>query len=164
VTRATAPDLTDGPPAVRDALVDLLARIVGAAVHATRLPPASDVRSARLALEELAAMAKGLSGPYSACAGHTTARAYGAATAPVNDEDVRRLARAASLPEIDALDFRCGNGQARTVSEAEAWARLLHFAALVARATAAATSSTSSTPGAGPAAAIRSPATRESNR
>jgi hypothetical protein len=167
------------------ARADQLVRIVAGVLDTSRPPLASNARAARLALDGLGAMAKGLGG---GCHGarHGTCNACDSsgrfpserpsvdnadpahalsiedpseleqlsARQADSDETVRRLTRAAGPPEIEALDFRRGNGQMPTVSEAMAWARIQCFAAPVARTVRAAAIENTSTPGAGPAAAI----------
>jgi hypothetical protein len=68
---------------------------------------------------------------------------------------VEALARAAILPEFDALDYRRQLAQPMTEPELHAWRRIERFAALVATAVAGDDTDTSnSTPGAGPVAAL----------
>ena len=51
--------------------------------------------------------------------------------------DIERLARAAALPEVDAIDFRREQRQEPTELEQRAWERIEHFARLVLAAAAA---------------------------
>jgi aromatic ring-opening dioxygenase catalytic subunit (LigB family) len=124
----------------RAALADSLIRIVSDALDTAQPSLASTARATRFALDELRAMAL--------LAGGGQVHAL----ATINLEE---LARAAGLPEIEALDFRRGADQTLTLGEAEDWARIERFAALVAAACSAPQQpiTSTSTAGAGPARA-----------
>lgn len=149
------------------ARADLLVRIVAHVLDTARPALASNARTARLALDELGAVAKGLAGPYSCCnacratcnACHASDSMSRGAADPIPRESVglcpetiERLARAAALPEFGALEFRRKAGQQMTEPERADWLRIERFAAMVASAAVAAAPS-NCTPGAGPVAA-----------
>ena len=131
------------------ARADLLVRIVAHVLDTARPALASNARMARLALDELGAVAKGLAGPYSCCnacratcnACHAPDSTSRGAADPIPRESVglcpetiERLARAAALPEFGALEFRRKAGQQMTEPERADWLRIERFAGLVATA------------------------------
>jgi hypothetical protein len=124
--------------AERIARADLLVCIVCEALDTAQPLRAG---TARVAIDELRAMVS--------AGADQSAQALPAA-------DVERLARAAGLPEVEALDYRRNVGQPMTEPELHAWRRIERFAALVAAEAVTASSDSDPskrTPGAGPVAA-----------